>query len=148
MSTESNTKTLLKIGDMANLAKVTARTVRYYEELGLLTPSETSSGGFRLYSESDLLRLIFIKRFKELDFSLEEIRKLLSGIDFTQSKEEKIETIYQLLEEELRQINCRLAELEKSQLHIKKAMHSLEICKNCSLTICPPGCEHKKPLLE
>ncbi|WP_425060239.1 hypothetical protein SCACP_09110 [Sporomusa carbonis] len=148
MAAEGNKKGLLKIGDIANRAKVTVRTIRYYEELGLLTPSETSSGGFRLYTENDLLRLMFIKRFKDLDFSLEEIRKLLEGIDLTQSKEEKIRTIYQLLEEELRQINCRLAELEKSQLNIKKAMQCLEICRNCSLEICPPECVHKKPLLE
>lgn len=148
MSLETDDKGLLKIGDIANLAKVTARTVRYYEELGLLTPSKISSGGFRLYTENDLLRLMFIKRFKDLDFSLEEIRKLLEGIDLTQSKEEKIKTIYQLLEEEFRQISCRLAELEKSQLRIKKAMSSLEICKNCSLGCCPPECIHKKSLLE
>jgi MerR family Zn(II)-responsive transcriptional regulator of zntA len=148
MSTENNNKNLFKIGDIANRAKVTARTIRYYEELGLLTPSATSSGGFRLYTENDLLRLMFIKRFKDLDFSLEEIIKLLKGINLTQDKEEKIRTIYQLLEEELRQINCRLAELKKSQLHIKKAMQSLEICKNCSLAICPSECVHKKPLLE
>ncbi|TWH47719.1 MerR family transcriptional regulator [Sporomusa sp. KB1] len=147
MSTETNNK-LLKIGDIANLAKVTPRTIRYYEELGLLTPSEISSGGFRLYTENDLLRLMFIKRFKDLDFSLEEIRKLLKGIDLTQSKEEKIKIIYHLLEEEFRQISYRVAELEKSQLRIKKAMYSLEICKNCSLAICPSECVHKKSLLE
>ncbi|WP_094606274.1 hypothetical protein SPSIL_035390 [Sporomusa silvacetica DSM 10669] len=148
MSTESNNKRLLKIGDIANLAKVTPRTIRYYEELGLLAPSEMSSGGFRLYTENDLLRLIFIKRFKDLDFSLEEIRKLLEGINLTQSKEEKIKTIYQLLEEEFRQISSRLAELKKSQLRIKNAMYSLDICKNCSLSKCPSECVHKKTLLE
>ncbi len=148
MSTESNNNSLLKIGDIANRAKVTARTIRYYEELGLLTPSEMSSGGFRLYTENDLLRLMFIKRFKDLDFSLEEIRKLLEEVNLTQSKEDNIRTIYQLLEEEYRQISCRLTELEKSQLHIKKAMHALEICKNCSLAICPPECAHKKSLFE
>ncbi|MEN6564877.1 MAG: MerR family transcriptional regulator [Veillonellales bacterium] len=148
MPTDSTNKKMLKIGDTATLAKVTPRTIRYYEELGLLTPSEMSSGGFRLYTENDLLRLVFIKRFKDLGFSLEEIRKLLKGMDLSQNKEEKIKTIYQLLKEELHQINCRLTELEKSQLRIKNAMSSLEICKNCSQGICPPECVHKKSLLE
>lgn len=68
---------LLKIGDLAKRAGVTVRTVRYYEELGLLSPTETSAGGFRLYSADDLRKLVFVKRFKELDFPLEEIQQLI-----------------------------------------------------------------------
>ncbi|MEU3095899.1 MerR family transcriptional regulator [Streptomyces sp. NPDC006967] len=57
------------------------RTIRHYEEVGLAVPSARSRGGFRLYTESDVERLMVIRRMKPLDFSLEETRELLDLID-------------------------------------------------------------------
>lgn len=53
------------------------RTIRHYEEVGLLTPSARSKGGSRLYTEADIERPMTIRRIKPLDFSLEETRELL-----------------------------------------------------------------------
>src|SRR5699024_7721265 len=50
---------------------------RHYDEIGLITPSERSSGGFRLYSEADVERILLIRRMKPLDFTLEQMRELL-----------------------------------------------------------------------
>ncbi|MCZ9339815.1 MerR family transcriptional regulator, partial [Streptomyces sp. TRM76130] len=57
------------------------RTIRHYEEVGLVIPSARSKGGFRLYTESDVERLMVIRRMKPLDFSLEEMRDLLEITD-------------------------------------------------------------------
>ncbi len=67
---------MMQIGDLANRAGVTARTIRYYEELGLIEPEERTEGGFRLYSDAQLRRLKIIQSLKELGFDLERIRDL------------------------------------------------------------------------
>ncbi|WP_121253341.1 MerR family transcriptional regulator [Nocardioides ferulae] len=71
----------MQIGEVANRTGLSLRTIRYYEEMELVTPSARSAGGFRLYTEDDLARLSLIKRMKPLDFSLEEMRDLLSVVD-------------------------------------------------------------------
>lgn len=71
----------MQIGEVAEQTGLSLRTIRYYEEVGLLTPSGRTSGGFRLYSESDLARLRLIRRMKPLEFSLEETRQVLGVLD-------------------------------------------------------------------
>jgi DNA-binding transcriptional MerR regulator len=71
---------LLRIGDVAELTGLTQRTIRYYEELGLLLPPTRTEGDFRLYSRRDVTRLAEIVRMKNLlGFSLGEIRKIVEG---------------------------------------------------------------------
>ena len=72
---------LLQIGDVAERVSLSLRSVRYYEEVGLLPPAERSPGGFRLYDEAAVQRLLVIKQMKPLEFSLEEMRELLEHID-------------------------------------------------------------------
>lgn len=67
-----------QIGDIVERTKLSLRTVRYYEEAGLLTPVARTTGGFRLYDDDTLDRLAVIKRMKPLGFTLEEMRVLLS----------------------------------------------------------------------
>lgn len=70
----------LRIGDVAARANVSTRTLRYYEELGLLTPSGRTSGGERRYQPQDVARLEHIIELKNvLGMNLEEIRELLSS---------------------------------------------------------------------
>ncbi|MGP4041056.1 MerR family transcriptional regulator [Gracilibacillus sp. D59] len=68
-----------KVGDLAGLTGLTIRTLRYYDQIGLLNPSEYSGAGYRLYSEDDIKRLQQILALKELDTSLEEIKRILEN---------------------------------------------------------------------
>ncbi|WP_407319657.1 MerR family transcriptional regulator [Isoptericola halotolerans] len=70
-----------QIGEVAERTGLSLRTIRYYEEVGLVIPSARSHGGFRLYTESDIARLMLVKRMKPLDFSLDEMRELLTTLD-------------------------------------------------------------------
>ncbi len=72
---------LLQIGEVAERTGLSLRTIRYYEEVGLVVPAERSPGGFRLYRESDIARLELIKHMKPLEFSLEEMGQLLGLLD-------------------------------------------------------------------
>lgn len=67
----------MRIGELAQKAGVTPRTIRYYEDLGLLGPSEREGKGFRYYTELELARLRKIDALKGLGLSLEEIRSII-----------------------------------------------------------------------
>lgn len=71
----------MQIGEVAEQTSLSLRTIRYYEEMGLVTPSARTSGGFRLYTESDVARLRLVRRMKPLEFSLEEMRQVLDVLD-------------------------------------------------------------------
>ena len=70
-----------QIGETAEATGLSLRTIRFYEEVGLVVPSERTTGGFRLYSDDDIERLALIKQMKPLDFTLEEMRELLGVRD-------------------------------------------------------------------
>ena len=71
----------MQIGEVAERTKLSLRTIRHYEEVGLVPPSARSKGGFRLYSEADVQRLLLIRKMKPLGFTLEEMADLLSLLD-------------------------------------------------------------------
>lgn len=71
----------MQIGDVAEYAGLSLRTIRYYEEAGLVTPSTRTTGGFRLYTMADCNRLDLVKRMKPLGFSLDEMREMLQVLD-------------------------------------------------------------------
>jgi DNA-binding transcriptional MerR regulator len=68
---------VLQIGEAANRVGLSLRTIRHWGEVGLVVPSGRSAGGFRLYTEDDVERMLFIKTLKPLDLSLEQIRDLV-----------------------------------------------------------------------
>ncbi|MFB7715080.1 MerR family transcriptional regulator [Streptomyces sp. NPDC056105] len=71
----------MQIGEVAARTELSLRTIRHYEETGLVIPSARSQGGFRLYTEADVSRLMVIRRMKPLGFSLDEMRDLLEATD-------------------------------------------------------------------
>ena len=71
----------MQIGEVAERIGLSLRTIRYYEEVGLITPSARTQGGFRLYTDHDAGRLQLVKDMKPLGFSLDEMRDLLGVLD-------------------------------------------------------------------
>ena len=102
------TRGLLRIGDVAERTGLSLRTVRYYEEVGLLPVAERSPGGFRLYDDAAVQRLLVIKQMKPLEFSLEEVRELLEHVDELASGPEPARR--REVEDVLRGCSARVAE--------------------------------------
>jgi DNA-binding transcriptional MerR regulator len=71
----------LHIGDVAGRVGLSLRTVRYYEEQGLFQPAGRTEGGFRLYTEQEVDRLVLIKQMKPLGFTVQQMRELLAAHD-------------------------------------------------------------------
>lgn len=76
-----------QIGEAASRVGLSLRTVRYYEEIGLVIPSGRTEGGFRLYTDADIERLALVKEMKPLEFSLEEMRDLLEVRDALEAED-------------------------------------------------------------
>lgn len=73
----------MKVGELAKRTGVSVRTLHYYDETGLLSPSNRSEAGYRMYSAEDVVRLQQIKSLRQLGFALEEIRELLDRPGFS-----------------------------------------------------------------
>jgi DNA-binding transcriptional MerR regulator len=71
----------MQIGEVAERVGLSLRTVRYYEEQGLITPDARTDGGFRLYTDEQADRLLLIKQMKPLGFTVAEMRELLAARD-------------------------------------------------------------------
>ncbi len=71
----------LHIGEVAERAGLSLRTVRYYEEQGLIAPEGRTEGGFRLYTAEHVDRLLLIRHMKPLGFTVQEMRELLDARD-------------------------------------------------------------------
>ena len=67
----------LQIGDVATMTNLSIRSIRHWEEMGLVRPSGRSPGGFRLYSDDDVARIRLLRFMKPLNFTLEQMRELL-----------------------------------------------------------------------
>ncbi|WP_330455651.1 MerR family transcriptional regulator [Streptomyces sp. NBC_00820] len=78
----------MQIGEVAARTELSLRTIRHYEEAGLVVPSARSQGGFRLYGEADVARLMVVRRMKPLGFTLDEMRALLDATERLDSGEE------------------------------------------------------------
>jgi DNA-binding transcriptional MerR regulator len=116
MTDKATLERLYKIGEVANQTGLSVKTIRYYEEVGLLTPTTSrSESGYRLFTEQTLNRLAFIKRSQSLGLSLSEIHKIL---DIHDSGELPCGAVKQHLLHKVEEINQQIQALEllKSEL--------------------------------
>ncbi|HKM35938.1 MAG TPA: MerR family transcriptional regulator [Lachnospiraceae bacterium] len=86
---------MMTVHEVSELTGVSIRTLHYYDEIGLLTPSVTTDAGYRLYDETSLERLQDIMLFRELEFPLKDIKKIIDNPSFDKKKalEQQIELL-------------------------------------------------------
>lgn len=135
---------LLKIGDFARLAGTNLRTLRYYEELGLLSPAKRSKGGFRYYRDTDLNRLNMIRDLQALGLQLERIRELMNTRSELGDRERFLGRVQQALLEQDRLLQERMQDLQQQRDKIELAVTKLDACHSCSHTP-GPGNNHCEP---
>ena len=102
----------MKISEVAKLSGVTVRTLHYYDEIGLLKPSDTTEAGYRVYSNKDLETLQQILFFRELDFPLNEIKEIMTNPNY--NKNEALNKHKELLMEKRKRIDGLIALINKT----------------------------------
>jgi len=107
-----------QIGELANLVAVSPRTIRYYEEIGLLNSIRRIEGGKRVYTDQDYQRLKFIKRLKHLGLSLAEMHELEELYQLHRTNKKVLPRLLELLESHVEKIEERIRNLEKLKSEI------------------------------
>ncbi len=127
---------LLKIGDFARLAGTNLRTLRYYEEIGLLEPAARSQGGFRYYRQTDINRLNMVRDLQELGLHLDRIRELMDTRQPGRPRTEFLLRVRSALDEQDRLLVAKMATLDEQRRRISQALDKIQECENCRHTPC------------
>ena len=107
----------MKIGALAKSTNCKVETIRYYEKIGLIPEPARTDGGYREYRDAHLRRLVFIRRSRELGFTIEEIRALLNLVD---GGSYTCGDIQALTMEHLENIRQKIADLKKLENSLAK----------------------------
>jgi DNA-binding transcriptional MerR regulator len=122
---------LLKIGDFARRAGTNLRTLRYYEEIGLLHPATRSSGGFRYYRAQDLDRLRMVAGLQQLGLDLARIRELMDTRAEGLTRSAFMERVRGALRAQVSLIDERVKALAAQRDELGRAMDKLAECDRC-----------------
>lgn len=111
------------IGSVSRESGVHIETIRYYERIGLIPRQQRSNSGRRIYDPQDRQRLSFIRRCRELGFSLDDIRSLL---DLAGSNDRTCQEVKDLTEAHLASVRSRLSDLKRMEASLKALSQSCE----------------------
>lgn len=130
------------IGKLAQATGVSAKTIRYYEQIGLLPSPERGESGYRLYSERDLRRLGLIRRARQLDMSLPEVRELVERAS-RGTCEDFQGRFLAMVRGKLDDVAVRIVDLERLRLdlwHLEADLSdaSNELNSDCTMLDCSP----------
>jgi DNA-binding transcriptional MerR regulator len=109
------------ISDLAEEFGITTRTIRYYEELGLLNPGR-SEGGRRIYSSREYTQLKLVLRGKRFGFSLDEIKEMVLLFDEDRTGEKQLKRTIEYGNEKLTEVNVRIAELVEIKEEVERLL--------------------------
>jgi DNA-binding transcriptional MerR regulator len=103
--------TEISIGELAKKLEMSQRTIRYYEEIGLLNSIKRVEAGRRVYTDVDLRRLKLIKRLKIMGMTLSEMQELEAMWTIEKSNDKVLKRLLELLNNQLHRLNDRIADL-------------------------------------
>lgn len=121
----------MNIGAVAKLSGVPAKTIRYYEDVGVIQVAQRSTSGYRRYSQTDVQTLQFIQRARSLGFSVKDVSKLLG---LWRNKRRARGDVKALALEHIKTIEIKLAELETMRNALQ---HLIERCSGGERPDCP-----------
>lgn len=123
----------MRIGELAKLAKITPKTLRYYEDFGLLPASQRSESGYRLYSWNDLDRLRFIQKAKAVGFSLSEIRSIMA---LRNHGEVPCDHVKALINQKLEEVHSQIQNLKELADELRVMQQEAEALPSCEACVC------------
>lgn len=121
----------MQIGEIAGRAGSTPRAIRYYEQVGLLTPASRTQGGFRLYDEGDLDRVRLIHRLQELGMSLADIKTVVAERGRWRTGAEAAPELRRILEAQIERARREAERFRLIEEELRRAMAMIECCEDC-----------------
>ncbi len=121
----------MNISTVAERSGVSAKMIRHYESIGLLTATDRRDNGYRDYGENDVAMLQFVRRTRDLGFSLEEVGALLA---LWRDRRRSSREVRRLAERHLGDIETRIAEMRAVSRTLRKLVHA---CKGDDRPDCP-----------
>jgi DNA-binding transcriptional MerR regulator len=122
---------LMRIGKLAKMTGITTRTIRFYEELGLISPTGHSIRGNRLYSHECVDKILTINNLKEYGLKLSEIEQIFCAKDNASNKKDAVDKIKTILTEQEKALNFKIAFLNKMKVELHSTLQVLEGCPTC-----------------
>lgn len=107
----------MQIKAFAQQTKLPSKTIRYYEEIGLLPAPDRLENGYRVYNEADVARARLVAGARRLDFSLDDIQEIL---DLRDQRIAPCRVVLDLLEEKANEISQRIAELQRMETELRE----------------------------
>jgi len=114
------------IGELAKNLDMSQRTIRYYEEIGLLNSIKRVEGGRRIYTDVDLRRLKLIKRLKIMGMTLSEMQELEAMWTYEKSNEKVLKRLLELLNGHLKRLDERIADLDILRHEIREYQERIQ----------------------
>ncbi|QPC83050.1 heavy metal-responsive transcriptional regulator [Phototrophicus methaneseepsis] len=108
---------MLKIGDLSEQTGVSTEAIRYYERIGLIPEPQRADNGYRVYTQSDVERLNFVRRARALDIALDEIDEILA---FRERNEPPCSHVMMVMERRIEEIENRIRDLQRVRDEIKR----------------------------
>lgn len=137
---ESSNNGLLTTGDMARLAGSTLRTIRFYEQTGLLSPVSRSDTGHRLFERAQLQKLRLILDLREAELSISDIKRLFELKGSCTTAEEASQKLSSLLEERIDEMQRKISTLRRLREELTSTLAILSECVDCEESGFPENC--------
>jgi len=129
----------MKIGDASRRAGLPTKTTRYYDEIGLVSPVSVRGNGYREYEDTDVRKLLFVRKARSFGFSIGECRGLLG---LYENRNRASADVKKIAEERIREIDAKLLELESLRRELGLLV---EACNGDERPDCPILNELSKP---
>ena len=131
----------LTTGEMARLSNTTLRTVRFYEEAGILSPIGRTEGGHRVFERDQLERLLLVADMREAGLSLDEIRAVLETRASAHIGGAAATAAIQILKNHIEGLKAKTAVISRLTADLEATVAAAEACLDCHDTTFPDGCK-------
>ena len=144
---------MFRISQLAEKTGKTKRALRFYEELGILTPTKRTDSGYRMYSQDAISQVEWIDKLHQMGFSLSDIQSFLADFNDLSNGPERMSVLRGIYKQKLAETQQQIKRLQDLHLELQESIDYLSLCSSCAPSTSAgdcPGCrkqEIQSPML-
>ena len=124
---------MYSIKTIAEKTGKTTRALRYYEQLGILTPESRTGAGYRMYSDRAIVQIKWIEKLNHIGFSLPEIKSFLASFEGMDSASDLMVGLGELYQQKLLEVEQQISHLQQLANELRESVEFTKLCKPCHL---------------